>query len=224
MSLTGFSESENNAVVPVYAKAPIFLLKRLKFFLFRRWMERILAKEFFAALGFPLNGEWELAVAPKEFFSVINFGHRRRSSRRSRRRLVLRSAISLSEREMLPSKLELNNPRLAAKRSSLSASISTMMSLDFGFLSSVMVATTFILSVGIRKSIWLDPCRFHEPLTTVREGGRSALECGSLLPLYPRPACWPQRGAWAGEAASKLAGSKRQQAAALQSVCFRGSE
>jgi hypothetical protein len=57
----------------------------------------------------------------------------------------------------------------------------------------------------------------------VREGGRSALECGSLLPLSLRPACWPVRGAWAGEAASKLAGSKRQQAAALQSACFRGS-
>src|SRR5208337_1041316 len=62
-------------------------------------------------------------------------------------------------------------------------------------------------------------CRFHKPLATVREGGRSALECGSLLPLSRRPACWPVRGAWAGEAASKLARSKRQQAAALQSAC-----
>jgi hypothetical protein len=47
-----------------------------------------------------------------------------------------------------------------------------------------------------------------------------ALECGSLLPLFPAqpgqlagrvPVCH----AWAGEAANKLAGSKRQQAAAL---------
>jgi len=156
ISLVGFSESENNPVVPVYAKAPIFFLKRLKFFRFKRWMERILAKEFFAALGFPLNGEWELAVAPKEFFSVINFGHRRRSSRRSRRRLVLPSAISFSEREMLSRKLELNSPRLAAKRSSLSASISTMMRLDFGFLITVIVAIGFILSVGMKKSTHLD--------------------------------------------------------------------
>jgi hypothetical protein len=160
ISLMAFSESKNNPVVPVYAKAPIFFLKRLKFFRFKRWMERILAKEFFAALGFPLNGEWELAVAPKEFFGVINFGHLRRSSRRLRRRLVLPSAISFSERDMLSRKLELNNPRLAAKRSSLSASISTMMRFDFGFLSTVMVAITFIVSVGIRKSIYSDFPRF----------------------------------------------------------------
>ena len=58
----------------------------------------------------------------------------------------------------------------------------------------------------------------------VRESARSALECGSLLPLSPprrdqlagRAAVCP---VWAGEAASKLAGSKRQQAAALQSPC-----
>ena len=160
ISLVGFSESENNPVVPVYAKAPIFFLKRLKFFRFKRWMERILAKEFFAALGFPLNGEWELAVAPKEFFSVINFGHRRRSSRRSRRRLVLPSAISFSERDMLSRKLELNSARLAAKRSSLSASISTKMRLDFGLLSTVMVAISFILPARLKESIYSDFPRF----------------------------------------------------------------
>ena len=61
----------------------------------------------------------------------------------------------------------------------------------------------------------------------VRESARSALECGSLLPLSPprrdqlagRAAVCP---VWAGEAASKLAGSKRQQAAALHSASDAG--
>ncbi|SPE28900.1 hypothetical protein SBA2_410065 [Acidobacteriia bacterium SbA2] len=43
-----------------------------------------------------------------------------------------------------------------------------------------------------------------------------ALECGSLLPLSSQPACWPVRGASVGQSATKLAGRKRQQAAALQ--------
>jgi len=30
-------------------------------------------------------------------------------------------------------------------------------------------------------------------LTTAHENARSALECGGLLPLYHRPACWPGR-------------------------------
>jgi len=35
----------------------------------------------------------------------------------------------------------------------------------------------------------------HEPrLTTVHENARSAVECGSLLPLSLRPACWPWKG------------------------------
>jgi hypothetical protein len=41
----------------------------------------------------------------------------------------------------------------------LSASISTMMRLDFGFLSTVIVAIAFILSVGMKKSIYLDSSR-----------------------------------------------------------------
>jgi len=159
INLVDFSESENNPVASVHAKAPIFSLKRLKFFRFKRWMERILPKELFPTLGFPLNGEWKFAVAPKEFFRVINLGHLRRSSRRLRRRLVFPSAISFSELEMLSTRLELNSPRLAAKRSSLSASISTMMRLDFGFLSTVIVAIAFILSVGMKKSIYLDSSR-----------------------------------------------------------------
>src|SRR5215472_13826492 len=31
-------------------------------------------------------------------------------------------------------------------------------------------------------------------LTTVHENARSAVECGSLLPLSLRPACWPWKG------------------------------
>jgi NAD(P)H-hydrate repair Nnr-like enzyme with NAD(P)H-hydrate dehydratase domain len=42
------------------------------------------------------------------------------------------------------------------------------------------------------------------------------LECGSLLPLSPAPQASLLAGAWIRMAASKLAGSKRQQAAALQ--------
>jgi len=61
---------------------------------------------------------------------------------------------------MLSRKLELNSPGLAAKRSSLPASISTMMRLEFGFLSTAMVAIAFILSVGIRRSIYSDFSRF----------------------------------------------------------------
>jgi hypothetical protein len=35
----------------------------------------------------------------------------------------------------------------------------------------------------------------HEPrLTTVYENARRAVECGSLLPLSLRPACWPWKG------------------------------
>src|SRR6516225_7097534 len=64
-------------------------------------------------------------------------------------------------------------------------------------------------------------------LTTVHENARSAVECGSLLPLSPagrdqlasRAAVYPRL--WS-EAASKLAGSKRQQAAALHSA--RGAQ
>jgi hypothetical protein len=62
-------------------------------------------------------------------------------------------------------------------------------------------------------------------LTTTHENVRSALECGSLLPLSLSPACWPCSGApplWS-EAASKPAGLKRQQAAALQSFTLTES-
>jgi hypothetical protein len=50
------------------------------------------------------------------------------------------------------------------------------------------------------------------------ENARSALECGSLLPLSTRPACGPCAGCWSSDDASKLARQKRQQAAALQSA------
>jgi hypothetical protein len=52
-------------------------------------------------------------------------------------------------------------------------------------------------------------------LTTAHENARSALECGGLLPLYPRPACWPGRVHCASpdEAASKF-GIKAAAAAA----------
>src|SRR5262249_10618432 len=59
--------------------------------------------------------------------------------------------------------------------------------------------------------------RDHAVRTDPRVGN---LECGSLLPLSPRPA-WPCRGYTVprvDEAASKLAGSKRQQTTALQSA------
>jgi len=45
-----------------------------------------------------------------------------------------------------------------------------------------------------------------------------ALECGSLLPLCRQPACWLQIVFSVESPASKLAGKKRQQAAALQSL------
>lgn len=156
------SESENDPVVPVDAETPVFFLEGLKFFGFKRWMEGILAKELLSALSFPLNGKRELTVAPKELFSVKNLRHLPRNSRRLCRRLLLWSAISFSERETLSRKLELNSPRLAAKRSSLSASILTMMRLDFGFLSTVIVAIAPILSVGMKKSIHL--ARINPPL------------------------------------------------------------
>jgi hypothetical protein len=62
---------------------------------------------------------------------------------------------------------------------------------------------------------------FRCPIKRVRYGSVIALECGSLLPLCPaRPdqlaGRASMRSAWAGEVASRLAGRKRQQAAALQ--------
>jgi len=149
------SESENDPVVPVDAETPILFLEGLKFFSFKGWMEGILAKELLSAFRFPLNGKQKLTVAPKELFSVKNLGHLPRNSRRLCRRLLLWSAVSFSERETLFRKLELNSPRLAAKRSSLSASISTTTRLDFAFLSTVIVAIAPILSMRMKKSIHL---------------------------------------------------------------------
>jgi hypothetical protein len=68
---------------------------------------------------------------------------------------------------------------------------------------------------------------FLNPTKKVRYGSVIGLECGSLLPLCPArrdqfAGRAPVRGGWSGEAASKLAGSKRQQAAALQ-TCVRAS-
>ena len=54
--------------------------------------------------------------------------------------------LFFEERERLSRKLGLKRPRLAARRSSLSASISTMIRLGFGFLSTVMVAITYIIA------------------------------------------------------------------------------
>ena len=45
-----------------------------------------------------------------------------------------------------------------------------------------------------------------------------ALECGSLLPLWLRPACWPEWGVLSKQRERARAREKRQQAAALQST------
>jgi hypothetical protein len=55
-------------------------------------------------------------------------------------------------------------------------------------------------------------------LTTVHENARSALECGSLLPLSSGPACWPCGGCCSSEDASKLARQKRQQVLLLTRI------
>ena len=55
-------------------------------------------------------------------------------------------------------------------------------------------------------------------LTTLHENTRSALECGSSLPLSCRPACGPCRGACSSEDASKLAMQKRQEALLLTRI------
>ena len=63
------------------------------------------------------------------------------------------------------------------------------------------------------------PRRAGEAAPAVHANARSTLECGSLLPFCPSPACWPARGLYAsGEDGGEQAReSKRQQAAALQS-------
>ena len=94
-------EPENYPVTPVDAETPVLPLEGLEFLGLKRWMKGIFAKQPFPPLGFPLDWGWELLVAPLKFFGVLDFDHRRRSWRKLRRRFVLPSAMSLSERERL---------------------------------------------------------------------------------------------------------------------------
>ena len=90
-NLVAVEESEDNAVVVVNAKTPHCPFGRVEFFGFKRLMEWIVAEERGAPFCFPLDGDWQLALAFFELISEDEFDHsvRVRSARSDRTFLVL---------------------------------------------------------------------------------------------------------------------------------------